>query len=310
MRMEGKKLRKIKLGILTMGILILGVILSLKYGGAVDKTEMEFSDRRETEEAPGARESGTEEPEPELLPFTGSIRVLLKTDGFAGLLHEKATFISENGNDLILTDRDTGETIEEGNRLELTGEDGVLYLNGEPLEGRPRCLRTQAAEAGIRVASLTRNAGHPVYGGALEIWPADEGFYLVNEVPLETYLAYVVPSEMPSGYHMEALKAQAGLRPDLCVSGAFRIRLPGLRGSCGRQCQLPGLRQHGPDRRHRSGGGRNRRADSDLSGQSDYGILFFHILAAQPAIRRSGGTAIRQRHPIWPERPWTQPGKR
>ena len=114
MRMEGKKLRKIKLGILTMGILILGVILSLKYGGAADKTEMEFSDRRETEEAPGARESGTEEPEPELLPFTGSIRVLLKTDGFAGLLHEKATFISENGNDLILTDRDTGETIEEG----------------------------------------------------------------------------------------------------------------------------------------------------------------------------------------------------
>lgn len=148
--MEGKKLRKIKLGILTMGILILGVILSLKYGGAADKTEMEFSDRRETEEAPGARESGTEEPEPELLPFTGSIRVLLKTDGFAGLLHEKATFISENGNDLILTDRDTGETIEEGNRLELTGEDGVLYLNGEPLEGRPRCLRTQAAEADIR----------------------------------------------------------------------------------------------------------------------------------------------------------------
>ena len=207
--MEGKKLRKIKLGILTMGILILGVILSLKYGGEADKSEMEFSDRKETEEAPGARESGTEEPEPELLPFTGSIRVLLKTDGFAGLLHEKATFISENGSDLVLTDRDTGETIEEGNRLELTEEDGVLYLNGEPLDGRPRCLRTQAAEAGIRVASLTRNAGHPVYRGALEIWPADEGFYLVNEVPLETYLAYVVPSEMPSGYHMEALKAQA-----------------------------------------------------------------------------------------------------
>ncbi len=67
--MEGKKLRKIKLGILTMGILILGVILSLKYGGAADKTEMEFSDRRETEEAPGALESGTEEPEPGAAAF-------------------------------------------------------------------------------------------------------------------------------------------------------------------------------------------------------------------------------------------------
>lgn len=35
------------------------------------------------------------------------------------------------------------------------------------------------------------------------------GLYLVNELPLETYLACVVPSEMPSGYSTEALKAQA-----------------------------------------------------------------------------------------------------
>ena len=35
-----------------------------------------------------------------------------------------------------------------------------------------------------------------------------------------------------------------------------------------------------------------------------------YYFSTQPAIRRSGGTAIRQRHPIWPERPWTQPGKR
>ena len=46
MRMEGKKLRKIKLGILTMGILILGVILSLKYGGAARMNQL-FS-RRQT----------------------------------------------------------------------------------------------------------------------------------------------------------------------------------------------------------------------------------------------------------------------
>lgn len=32
---------------------------------------------------------------------------------------------------------------------------------------------------------------------------------LVNELPLETYLNYVVPSEMPSRYSQEALKAQA-----------------------------------------------------------------------------------------------------
>lgn len=90
-----------------------------------------------------------------------------------------------------------------------------------------------------RVASLTRNAGHPVYGGALEIWPADEGFYLVNEVPLETYLAYVVPSEMPSGYHMEALKAQGGLRPDLCSIRSFpHTPIPDCEAHVDGQCRF------------------------------------------------------------------------
>lgn len=35
------------------------------------------------------------------------------------------------------------------------------------------------------------------------------GYYLVNTLPLESYLYYVLPSEMPSNYPMEALKAQA-----------------------------------------------------------------------------------------------------
>ncbi len=35
------------------------------------------------------------------------------------------------------------------------------------------------------------------------------GYYLVNTLPLETYLYYVLPSEMPSNFPMEALKAQA-----------------------------------------------------------------------------------------------------
>lgn len=36
-----------------------------------------------------------------------------------------------------------------------------------------------------------------------------DGYYLVNTLPLESYLYYVLPSEMPSNYPMEALKAQA-----------------------------------------------------------------------------------------------------
>ena len=43
----------------------------------------------------------------------------------------------------------------------------------------------------------------------MEIRKTEEGLLLINEVGLETYLRYVVPSEMPASYEMEALKAQA-----------------------------------------------------------------------------------------------------
>lgn len=37
----------------------------------------------------------------------------------------------------------------------------------------------------------------------------EQGIYIVNELPLEHYLYYVIPSEMPASFPIEALKAQA-----------------------------------------------------------------------------------------------------
>jgi len=47
------------------------------------------------------------------------------------------------------------------------------------------------------------------YPGELIYYEEEEGFVIVNEVPLEEYLCLVVPSEMPFSYAGEALKAQA-----------------------------------------------------------------------------------------------------
>lgn len=47
------------------------------------------------------------------------------------------------------------------------------------------------------------------YSGAMEVRRYAQGYTLVNDVPFETYLTAVVPSEMPSSYAAEALKAQA-----------------------------------------------------------------------------------------------------
>ena len=49
----------------------------------------------------------------------------------------------------------------------------------------------------------------------MEIMLEEDGLLLLNEVDLEEYLKRVVPSEMPSTYELEALKAQAGLRQNL-----------------------------------------------------------------------------------------------
>lgn len=47
------------------------------------------------------------------------------------------------------------------------------------------------------------------YRGKLELIEEEDGFVVINELPLEEYLYSVVPSEMPASYPMEALKAQA-----------------------------------------------------------------------------------------------------
>lgn len=48
-----------------------------------------------------------------------------------------------------------------------------------------------------------------LYRGSLEFYRTDQGMAIINELPLEEYLYAVVPSEMPSYYPIEALKAQA-----------------------------------------------------------------------------------------------------
>lgn len=65
------------------------------------------------------------------------------------------------------------------------------------------------SDAPISVLSLKRSQGIPSYEGTLKIYRKDADYYIVNEVNLETYLKYVVPSEMPASYPQEALKAQA-----------------------------------------------------------------------------------------------------
>ena len=79
----------------------------------------------------------------------------------------------------------------------------------------------------ICIQSLQRSQGMPAYEGVLEITRGDNGFSIVNCLDLETYLKYVVPSEMPSTYPEEALKAQAVCARTYAVSQMQEHRLDG-----------------------------------------------------------------------------------
>ncbi len=79
-----------------------------------------------------------------------------------------------------------GNTEENSMQLKPVDENGELYL---------------CDENGNRISNG--------YQGSLELRRYEEGFTVVNELPIEQYLCAVVPSEMPSSYEAEALKAQA-----------------------------------------------------------------------------------------------------
>lgn len=128
------------------------------------------------------------------------IRVLLKTTDFAEIFHEKVSLrahgtyeVSYGENSVQLLD---GETLE-------------LTKNSEELSAERVILTPKGENARMEIFSIERSYGTPVYAGTLEVVKDSAGLLLINDLPLETYLYSVVPSEMPAGYEMEALKAQA-----------------------------------------------------------------------------------------------------
>ncbi len=134
-------------------------------------------------------------------PFDAdSIRVLIMDDGFQTVFHDQIQLEFLNNG----TYR-TGEKsykFAEGDTLKVT-VDSSLFQNGRVI------FEPEDQEKGIRVVSMNRSYGNPVYSGRLEISREEGGLVLVNELYLEDYLKHVVPSEMPVSYEKEALKAQA-----------------------------------------------------------------------------------------------------
>lgn len=181
------------LGLLLLFICII-IILNISSGSQVLLSLMEEENQVELEDDLPNDVQNTE-----LIPGD-LIRVLLKTDGFQQIVHTSLVVSAANG--LTITYDGNTEEVAAGEQVTIAESD-ERFANGtiliEPLVDGEK----------ITVHTLNRGYGTPSYYGVLEVYGAPGGMVLVNEVELELYVQGVLPSEMPSSYAIEALKAQA-----------------------------------------------------------------------------------------------------
>lgn len=127
-----------------------------------------------------------------------NIRVIIKTSGFRDIFFNETVFSADSG--MIV---ETGDEAYEA----APGEEVVFNADTEDFaQGRIKLIPKSGE---IQFQSVNRGVGTPSYGGTIEVSLYDEGIVVVNEVGIEDYLKKVVPSEMPSGFNIEALKCQA-----------------------------------------------------------------------------------------------------
>lgn len=143
------------------------------------------------------------------------IRVGLTTTGFGSLDHRSLTMFSTSRAEIWngwmrikLSPRDKIKVVANGRRQ-------ILYVNGKKRVETIGQLNFKSSNKKFVITSIRRahrKTRYPVYRGKIETRLSKTNSHrirVINEVFLEDYLVQVVPSEMPKGFGLEALKAQA-----------------------------------------------------------------------------------------------------
>lgn len=129
-----------------------------------------------------------------------NIRVLIKTTGYTSNYHDSVT----------VTANRAFHVESEAGIKEYEKEKELTYTPEQIQKAGGRLRIWMDSESGkLSVSSVRRSCGTPAYRGSIELVADDQGILIINELPLEEYLYAVIPSEMPTSYGIEALKAQA-----------------------------------------------------------------------------------------------------
>lgn len=183
--LSGKNKRK--LVALIFGLLILIALQMLaKDDSIAKKKELKSKDIKQKETSQEKKEAFMKSPD--------AIRVLLKNTDYSSIFHDAVDICSDSE---MVVKNEKEETKYKA------GESFCVKKDDMPKE------KIVIEGGNLTLRSLKRDNVSPAYSGRIELFPTKEGFVLVNEVEFETYIKGVVPGEMPAGWEMEALKAQA-----------------------------------------------------------------------------------------------------
>lgn len=179
------------LAILVTLFIIVGLVSALK-GTDIRKGTGTPGKEKKSEESKGGRS------EEKTAIDNPNIRVLIMDNGYSNIVHPAVTVSSDKG--MTLTCGEEKEDWDKPDSLTIAPDD-ARFQKGT--------IRIQAKEGKVTLSSIKRGYGTPSYSGVIELRTTAEGIVIINELPVETYLCGVVPSEMPASYELEALKVQA-----------------------------------------------------------------------------------------------------
>ncbi len=132
------------------------------------------------------------------------IRVLISASDYEGNFHEQPVVSCDVDYTVIYGSYDNQKQERHPAGEELAIDDSSSYFETDRIRIVPDVLTGK-----IALKNCSRSQGIPAYRGQMELLKTEDGIVVINEVLLEEYLYSVVPSEMPSRYPSEALKAQA-----------------------------------------------------------------------------------------------------
>lgn len=140
-----------------------------------------------------------------------NIRVIINNDEYSSYEMEMVSVTSASAFTVVLPD---------GTEKKYGAGENVTFSPNAYTEGDVIQVAPDVYNGRIKLLSTTRECGNPEYGGMIELDIFSDYIYVINEVPLEDYLANVVANAMPQDYPDAALQAMA-----ICARGTAYTKM-------------------------------------------------------------------------------------